>query len=83
MIGIATGLMTATQAGPSGSTAVTNLQAISQVLSSFQSPSGSSFAVVNGAVIVTPPSLPAISPNVQLVLNNGGAGLVATSNLAT
>ena len=81
-VNITTGFIAASQNNPSGSAPVSNLQSISQVLSTFNSPSGSSFAVVNGSVVVTPPSVPAVSSNVQSVLNQGGVGLVTTSNLS-
>jgi len=59
------------------------LQAISGVLSTLSSPTGSSYSIQSGAVVVTPPTVPAVPPSVQSTLNAGGAGLVTSSDLST
>jgi hypothetical protein len=58
------------------------LQAISGVLSTLSSPTGSSYSIQSGSVVVTPPTVPAVPPSVQPTLNAGGAGLVTSSDLS-
>lgn len=82
MTSIAAGVISTTQRITGNAVSASPLQAISQVLSTFNSPGGSSFAITNNTVLVTPPSIFPVPAIVQNVLNAGGVGLVATRDLA-
>jgi hypothetical protein len=59
--------------------ALSQIQAVTQVMNGMQAATGSSYVVVNSQIQAVPPSVPAPSSSVQTTLVKGGLTLVATS----
>jgi hypothetical protein len=81
LIGIAKAFVQERQTSPTPVTSQDQLESMGRILNNLTSPSGSSYAIQNGSVVVTPPTVPPVPDSAETVFNAGGANRVTTSDI--
>ena len=81
LIGITKAFINERQTSPTPRTGQDQLESMGRILNNLTSPSGSSYAIQNGSVVVTPPTIPPVPTSAETVFNAGGANRVTTSDI--